>query len=178
MFVSLNSTNMTLDEAKEQFIQTWGGLATNWGINKTMAQVHALLLVSDELLSADDVMEKLHISRGNVNINMRELINWGLVSRASIKGERREFFQAEKDIWKVATRIASERRKREVEPILKALSNVKQIDTTKENKAEVQRFQEFIGSLEDFTASVDGAFDKLVKADQNWFTSTLLKLMR
>lgn len=169
---------MTLEEAKEQFVQTWGGLGSNWGINKIMAQVHALLLVSEELLTTEDVMEKLQISRGSANMNLRALVSWGLVSRTAVRGERKEYFIAEKDIWKIATRIASERRKREVEPILKALGNLKSFDTTAENEQEARTFREFIQSLEDFTDTVDGALDKMVRAEQHWFTSTLLKLLR
>jgi DNA-binding transcriptional regulator GbsR (MarR family) len=169
---------MTLEEAKNKFIQTWGGLGSNWGINKTMAQIHALLMVNSEPLTTEDVMEKLEISRGNANINLRALCDWGLAERMGVKGERKEFFIAEKDIWRVATRIAHERRKREVEPILKALSAAKEIDAKDIRKKEAQDFIEFIESLEQFTKKVDGAFDKLIKADQHWFTGTLLKLLK
>ncbi len=176
--LSHNIKTMTLEEAKNKFIQTWGGLGSNWGINKTMAQIHALLMVNTEPLTTEDVMEKLEISRGNANINLRALCDWGLVERMGVKGERKEFFIAEKDIWRVATRIAHERRKREVEPILKALSAAKEIDAKDIRKKEAQEFIEFIESLEQFTRKVDGAFDKLIKADQHWFTGTLLKLLK
>src|SRR4030081_2780806 len=110
---------MKLTEAKLQFIASWGAFGTHWGINRTMAQVHALLLVSPEPLSQVDLMEQLNISRGNVNMNIRELIDWGLVERVIIPGERKEFFTAEKDIWKVARQITRERKKRELDPMLK-----------------------------------------------------------
>ena len=78
---------MQLQEAKEKFVQAWGAFGTNWGINRTMAQVHALLLVSQQALSADDIMESLNISRGNANMNVRALIDWGLVyNRLSVFG--------------------------------------------------------------------------------------------
>src|SRR6185295_6647027 len=102
---------MKLPEAKDKFIHAWGKLGSSWGINRTMAQVHALLLISPEPLSAEDIMKELAISRGNANMNLRELINWGLVEKEHVKGERREFFSAEKDIWKVAMQIAKERKK-------------------------------------------------------------------
>ncbi len=96
---------MKLAEAKQQFISSWGAFGTHWGINRTMASIHALLLVSPDPLSQDDIMEQLNISRGNVNMNIRDLIDWGLVERILLQGERREYFSAEKDIWKVDTQI-------------------------------------------------------------------------
>ena len=82
---------MKLTEAKQQFISSWGAFGTNWGINRTMAQIHALLLVSADPLTQDDIMEELNISRGNVNMNIRELISWGLVERVILTGERKEY---------------------------------------------------------------------------------------
>ena len=110
---------MKLTEAKAQFISSWGAFGTHWGINRTMAQIHALLLISPDPITQDDIMEQLNISRGNVNMNTRDLIGWGLVDRVLIPGERKEFFTAEKDIWKVATQIIKERKKRELEPKIK-----------------------------------------------------------
>ena len=104
---------MKLIESKEKFINAWGTLGTSWGINRTMAQVHALLLISPDVLSAEDIMEALTISRGNANMNVRTLIDWGLVFKETRAGERKEFFYAEKDIWIVFKQIAKERRKRE-----------------------------------------------------------------
>ena len=82
---------MKLSEAKQQFISSWGAFGTHWGINRTMAQIHALLLVSADPMTQDDIMEELNISRGNTNMNIRELINWGLVERVILPGERKEF---------------------------------------------------------------------------------------
>src|SRR5437762_7038654 len=113
---------MKLTEAKQQFISSWGAFGTHWGINRTMAQIHALLLVSAEPLTQDDIMEELNISRGNTNMNIRELINWGLVERVILPGERKEFFSAEKDIWKGVRFIVKERRKRELNRLLKQLN--------------------------------------------------------
>ena len=118
---------MKLDEAKEKFIQAWGTLGSNWGISRTMAQVHALLLVSPEPLSAEDVMEQLQISRGNANLNLRALIDWGLVQKELRPGERKEFFAAEKDIWKVFRQVVKERRKRELEPMLEVLQTLSKV---------------------------------------------------
>ena len=119
---------MKLEDAKFKYIQTWGSLATSWGINKTMAQVHALLLVSTKPLSAEDIMEALQISRGNVNMNVRALIDWGIVQKEFVAGERKEFFVADKDIWELFKQITKERKKREIEPVLKVLEDLQQIE--------------------------------------------------
>lgn len=125
---------MKLAEAKQQFISSWGAFGTHWGINRTMAQIHALLLVSPDPLSQDDIMEQLNVSRGNANMNIRELIDWGLVDRVIIPGERKEYFSAEKDIWKVATQIVKERKKRELNPMLKLLEQLENVEGDKKIK--------------------------------------------
>ncbi|MEN9346521.1 MAG: hypothetical protein RLZZ77_32 [Bacteroidota bacterium] len=169
---------MKLDEAKDKFVQAWGSLGSNWGIPKTMAQVHALLLISEKPLSAEDIMSELDISRGNVNLNVRSLIDWGIVDRVTVKGERREFFIAEKDIWKVATMIANQRRKRELEPMLKVLSQVKVVDESGADPEALKAFTSTIENIENFSGKADVLLDKLIKADQHWFTGTLLKLVK
>ena len=126
--------NMKLVEAKAEFINQWGILGSQWGINRTMAQVHALLLVAAQPLSTDDIMEQLNISRGNANMNIRELIDWQLVQKTLIAGDRKEYFTAEKDIWKVATQIIKERKKRELEPMLKLLDQLEEVDGDKKDK--------------------------------------------
>ncbi len=168
---------MKLTEAKQQFISSWGAFGTQWGINRTMAQIHALLLVSTGPLTQDDLMEELSISRGNVNMNIRELIGWGLVDRVIISGERKEYFTAEKDIWKVATQIIKERKKRELDPMIKLLSQLENIDGDKKDK-EVQQFTQVIGSIKKLGLQADKTLDLLVKADENWFTGSILKIFK
>ncbi|WP_290795564.1 GbsR/MarR family transcriptional regulator [Flavihumibacter sp. UBA7668] len=168
---------MKLSEAKAQFIQTWGSLATQWGINKTMAQIHALLLITPNPLSQDDLMEELSISRGNANMNIRELIDWGLVDRVIIPGERKEFFLAEKDIWKVSRQIIKERKKRELEPLNKVLEQLQEVEGDKRN-AEVKAFTETIGNIRKFVSQTDKSLDTLIKADENWFWGSLIKMIK
>ncbi|MCB0697555.1 MAG: transcriptional regulator, partial [Chitinophagaceae bacterium] len=140
---------MKVEQAKQEFIQSWGVLGTQWGINRTMAQIHALLLVSAEPLCADDVMEQLQISRGNTNTNIRELIDWQLVYKVLKQGERKEFFIAEKDIWKVAMRIIKERKKKEFDPLLETVSQLQVIDGGKNSK-EGKAFLKTMQSIESF----------------------------
>lgn len=168
---------MKLAEAKQQFISSWGAFGTQWGINRTMAQIHALLLVSTEALTQDDIMEQLSISRGNVNMNIRDLIGWGLVDRVIVAGERKEYFTAEKDIWKVATQIIRERKKRELDPMIKLLAQLENVEGDKKDK-EVQQFTEMIGKIKKLGKQADKTLDLFIKADENWFTSSLLKMIK
>lgn len=168
---------MTLDEAKKRFIASWGSFGSNWGINRTMAQIHALLLISTSPISADDVMRELVISRGNVNMNLRDLIDWGLVDRVIITGERKEFFTAEKDIWKVARTIIRERKKRELEPMLKFLDSISNISGDKNDK-EVKAFTETIANLKKFSQQADKTLSTMMKAEETWLVGTMLKLFK
>lgn len=168
---------MKLSEAKQQFISSWGAFGTHWGINKTMAQIHALLLVSPDPLTQDDVMDQLTISRGNVNMNIRDLIDWGLVDRVIIPGERKEYFTAEKDIWKVATQIIKERKKRELDPMLKLLAQLENIEGDKKAK-DVKQFIDTVSGIRKFGNQADKMLDVMVKADENWFLGSLLKFFK
>lgn len=168
---------MKLDEAKKQFVEAWGTLGTNWGINRTMAQIHALLLVSPEALTTDEIMEKLDISRGNANMNLRALIDWGLAERKTRLGERMEYFTGEKDIWKVAVRIIRERRKREIDPLRTTLRDLRLIDDKDQKKDEYKAFMRLIDDIDGFAESADRITDKMVLSDQNWFYGSLMKLI-
>jgi DNA-binding transcriptional regulator GbsR (MarR family) len=168
---------MKLTESKEKFINAWGTLGTSWGINRTMAQVHALLLISPDALSAEEIMDELNISRGNANMNIRMLIDWGLVHKELKPGERKEFFNAEKDIWKVFKQIAKERRKRELEPIFKVLEEVKQVDGDKKDRR-IKAFVDSIEEIERFTRKADRTLETMIKADENWLLGSFMKLMK
>lgn len=167
---------MELQEAKKQFISAWGSFGSNWGINRTMAQIHALLLVSHEPICADDVMAELNISRGNVNMNLRELINWGLVDRVILTGERKEFFTAEKDIWKVARTIVRERKKRELEPMLKFLKSIHDVDGNQDDPA-IKTYTDTIEGIQKFGQQADKSLDRLIRAEENWFWGTMVKML-
>jgi DNA-binding transcriptional regulator GbsR (MarR family) len=168
---------MKLTEARQQFISSWGAFGTHWGINRTMAQIHALLLISAEPITQDDIMEQLNISRGNTNMNIRELINWGLVERVLLPGERKEYFTAEKDIWKVVRQIVKERKKRELEPMLKLLDQLEEVEGDKRDK-EVKAFVEVVGGIKRLGKQADKTLDMMIRADENWFVSGLMKVFR
>jgi DNA-binding transcriptional regulator GbsR (MarR family) len=168
---------MKLTEAKNQFISSWGAFGTHWGINRTMAQIHALLLISPDPLTQDDIMEQLNISRGNVNMNTRDLIDWGLVDRVLMPGERKEYFSAEKDIWKVATQIIKERKKRELDPMLKLLAQLEKIDGDKKDAA-TKQFTDTVASIRKFGSQTDKMLEVMIKADESWFLGSLLKFFK
>lgn len=168
---------MKLSEAKAQFISSWGAFGTHWGINRTMAQIHALLLISSDPITQDDIMEQLNISRGNVNMNTRDLISWGLVERVLLPGERKEFFSAEKDIWKVATQIIKERKKRELDPMLKLLGQLEQVEGDKKDK-NVKQFVDTVAGIRKFGTQADRMLDVMIKADESWFVGSLLKFFK
>jgi DNA-binding transcriptional regulator GbsR (MarR family) len=165
---------MVLKEAEKKFISAWGAIGTQWGINRTMAQIHALLLISENSLSSDEIMSNLNISRGNVNMNVRDLMSWGLVHKIIKFGERKEFFTAEKDIYKTAIQILKERRKRELVPILNLLSEIDSHDIIDENS---DHFKKVVGDIHKFGNRTNKILDKMSKADENWFTGSLMKFL-
>ncbi|MEM9300208.1 MAG: transcriptional regulator [Bacteroidota bacterium] len=164
---------MNYDEGKHKFIQAWGTLGSSWGINKVMAQIHALLLISPKSLTTDDIMDELKISRGNANMNIRALMDWGIVEKELIVGERKDHYRAGKDIWELARQVSRERRKREIEPILKVLGEVQSVSGKSD---EVKEFKTVTSDLKDFSGKIDGALDKFTRSDKNWFFKMLLKL--
>lgn len=168
---------MKLTEAKQQFISNWGAFGTHWGINRTMAQIHALLLVSPDPLTQDDMMEELNISRGNVNMNIRELINWGLVERVLLTGERKEYFSAEKDIWKVVKQIVKERKKRELEPMLQLLDKLEAVEGDKKDK-HVKAFVDTVSGIKKLGKQADKTLDAMIRAEESWFVGALMKIFK
>lgn len=166
---------MTFQDGKDRFIQSWGALGSSWGINRTMAQIHALLLISPKPLSADDIIEELKISRGNANMNIRALIDWGLVYKELKPGERREFFVAEKDMWEVVKQIIVQRKKKELEPMLKVLDELSSVESDDEKS---EMFVQVIKDIKLFSSKADSTLDTLVKADSNWFVGTFMKMIK
>ncbi len=166
---------MQLIDAKKQFVQAWGALGSQWGINKTMAQIHALMMLSNEPLSTEDIMEQLSISRGNANMNIRELTDWGLVSKVFKAGERRDYFVGEKDVWKIAKQVAKIRKTRELDPILNLLNSIKNLDDSSKSE-EVKHFQKMVDDVHKLATNVDRLIEGIFKAEQNWFWDKVLKL--
>lgn len=170
---------MNIDQAKHEFIQTWGKLGTEWGINRTMAQVHALLLVSPEPLSTDEIMEQLKISRGNAHMNLKALMDWGLIAKEIRAGVRKEYFSAEKDIWEVARTIATQRRKRELDPLMKALERLLEVEESrKAYEQEAKEFKKLVQDILSLGKKGNALLDLVLKLDQGSFFKPILKLIR
>ncbi len=167
---------MEFKEAKNKFIQTWGALGSQWGINKTMAQIHALLMVSNEAVSMEDIMEDLQISRGNASMNLRALMDWGIVYKEYKTGERREYFTAEKDLDELAVKIAKERSKREIKPALKVLKEVSSIGA--DGTAQERHFVAQTTKLYDFVLQADNMLDKVTELKDNWLGRLVVKIMK
>ena len=145
-------------DIKERFILHWGEMGTRWGINRTMAQVQALLFISENPLSADEIMDELQISRGNVSMSLRELINWGIVTKMHVKGERKEYYTTEKDVWKLFQIIVRERKKREIDPTVGVLDDIiEELDQT--DQPEKLYFQRQLASLIEFVEIGTELFD-------------------
>lgn len=166
-----------LGEAREDFVSQWGAIGSAWGINRTMAQIHALLLTAPEPLGTDEIMEELRISRGNANTNLRDLVGWGLVRSVVKKGERREFFEAEKDVWKMFCIIARERKRREIHPAIEVLQRCAH-KTAGRQDARTKDFHRQMNELSDFLKLGERALEAIASSEQSRavkFLSNLIK---
>jgi DNA-binding transcriptional regulator GbsR (MarR family) len=168
---------MELPEAKQKFIEAWGKLGSEWGINRTMAQVHALLLVTPDALTTEEIMEQLRISRGNANMTVRDLISWGLVEKQLRTGERKEYFYADKDTWNIARQVAKERRKRELDPVLKILDELAKVQGDKKDP-EFKTFNKSVNDINKLAKNVDKTLQTMIKADESWFWGSILKVFK
>ncbi|MFT6149326.1 MAG: DNA-binding transcriptional regulator GbsR (MarR family) [Saprospiraceae bacterium] len=166
---------MELKEGKEKFLQAWGTLGSNWGINRTMAQIHALLLIAPEALSSEEIRQELNISMGNANMNVRALIDWGLVYKELKPGERKEYFVAEKDMWEVTRKVITERKKKELEPLVKILDDINIVDG---DSKEVEEFKKVVQEMQIFARKADSTLDNLVKTKQSWLVNTFMGMMK
>ena len=168
---------MELAEGKLKFIEAWGKLGSEWGINRTMAQVHALLLITPDALTTEDIMEKLNISRGNANMTLRDLIGWGLIEKQHRSGERKEYFFAEKDTWIIARQVAQERKKRELDPVMKLLNELNNVQGD-EQDPEYKTFKKSVSDINKLTKNVNKTLETMLKADENWFWGSIFKIFK
>ena len=163
---------MKYAEAKEEFIQVWGSLGTNWGINKAMAQIHALLLATQNPMTTDEIMEELNISRSNANLNIRTLLDWELIYKKHVAGDRKEYFVADKDMWAVSVKIMKVRRRREVEPVVRELKALSQFEAA---SFEEKNFKKVLTEMNDLSEKMLKLGDVVEKADRMNFFKWILK---
>jgi DNA-binding transcriptional regulator GbsR (MarR family) len=166
-----------LEEARDRFVSSWGAIATAWGINRSMAQIHAALMAASEPLTTDDLMDQLDISRGNANTNLRDLVDWGLIRQVVVRGERKQFFEAEKDPWKVFCTIARERKRRELEPALDTLRDAAAM-TAPLTDAEAQVFHGQMEQLADFLTITNNMIDKVVALEESQVVPKVMRLFK
>lgn len=171
------SSPTQLDAARDEFVTQWGAIGNSWGVNRTMAQIHALLMVTPDPMSTDQVMEELKISRGNANMNLRELVGWGLIRSIVRKGERKEFFEAEKDVWKIFCIVTRERKRREIDPVQDVLLRCQE-QTAGLKGPEAEAFQKQIKELADFVATTSKIMDRVASSQQSKIVPLASKLFK
>lgn len=155
------------------FILHWGEMGTHWGVNRSVAQIHALLYLSDRPLHAEEICETLGLARSNVSNGVKELQGYGIVRRAHLEGDRRDHFVAETDLWEMLTRIVSERKRREIDPTIEALQR---LSAEMESREDVPtHIRERIGRMHDFIGTLAHWYDDVRKLPKSTLT-TLMKL--
>lgn len=162
-------------KAIEQFVLLWGEMASAWGINRTMAQIHALLYAESDPLDTDAIMEQLSISRGNANMNLRNLLQWQLIHKVHFKGQRKDYYTAEKDVWNIVSMIVRERQVREIEPIRENLTECLALfDEAEQLTPGEQEFRERIDNFIEFLEM----FDRFTKAMLPYINKRNLKFLK
>lgn len=166
-----------LEEAREEFLAQWGALGSAWGVNRTMSRIHALLMISREALTTDEVMEDLEISRGNAHTNLKELVSWGLVRQVTRKGVRKDLYEAEKDVWKVVRLISRQRRQRELEPAVEVLEDC--LERTRGLRdVESKAFREQLGELHEFATLADKVLERVGREEVGRVLPWLAKFLK
>lgn len=147
--------------ASAKFVESWGSMGALWGINRSMARIHALLLATKEPLGLEEITEQLEISRGNASMCLKELRHWGVIRRVHLTGERRDYYIAETDVWSMLFRIASERKKREFDPALSALREV-----LESIESEDDLVKERLGELEEILRAADRLLQRFLASEK------------
>ena len=166
---------MDYGEAKSTFIKQWGDLGTKWGINRTMGQIHACLLISPKPLCTDQIMQKLAISRGNTCMNLKALQEWGLIYKECVDGCRKEYYVAEKDMFTVFRQIVIHRKKEELDPLVRLMETYGDVE---ENCPESSEFCKVITDIRYFSTKADTTLDSLLSANPEWFIGSFLRMIR
>ena len=154
------------------FVLHWGEMGTNWGVNRSVAQMHALLYLSDRPLHAEEISDTLALARSNVSTGLKELQSYGIVRRTHVEGDRRDHFVAETDLWELLMRISAERKRREVDPTIALLADLKErIDRRDDLPRHVR---ERIGRMHEFISTLTNWYDQVRRLPK----PTLVTLMK
>jgi DNA-binding transcriptional regulator GbsR (MarR family) len=153
----------TLTPVTEKFILHWGEMGTRWGINRTVAQVDALLFISPKPLNAEEIAETLSVARSNVSTSLRELQGWGIVRVVHVLGDRRDHFESLKDVWEIFRIVAEERKRREIDPTIRVLREcVDELDAKSAGESDKYTRQRLESMLE-FLTAMTGLFEEAVR---------------
>jgi len=150
-----------LTPVQERFVLHWGEMGYRWGINRTVAQIHALLYLSPRPLSADQICEALGVARSNVSTSLRELQNWGIVKVAHVMGDRRDHFESMKNVWEMFRVVLHERKKREIDPTLALLRAC--VDETAKPGVKDDYTRERLVEMRDFFETMSGWYDQIAQ---------------
>jgi DNA-binding transcriptional regulator GbsR (MarR family) len=173
-----------LRTAQDLFIRRWGEMGQTWGINRTMAEIHALLYITAQPLCTDDVMERLHISRGNASMSLRALCDWGIIRRLHKRGERREYFESLSDVWEMFSIIAAERKRREMDPVLETIKQCQRmLDESSVGKSAakleaVQLTRQRLAGMEEFMEVTNKIFQQFVGNAKSGLTRVAKVLLK
>ncbi len=162
-----------LSPAQQSYILHWGEMGTKWGINRTVAQVHALLFISPNPLNAEQITNTLQVARSNVSNSLRELMGWGIVRRVHVLSDRRDHFESMGDVWEMFRVILDERKKREIDPTLAMLEQCLQ-EARKEKGAESQYTADRLQELHDFLSITSKWYGQISK----WPTNLLVRFLK
>jgi DNA-binding transcriptional regulator GbsR (MarR family) len=156
-----DTTKTTLTPVAQKFILHWGEMGTKWGINRTVAQVHALLFLSPKPIPADEIAETLSVARSNVSTSLRELQGWGIVRVVHVLGDRRDHFETLKDVWEIFRTVSEERKRREIDPTLRVLGEcVQELKTSAPGDAYTR---ERLESMLEFLTTMTGLFEEVLR---------------
>ena len=170
----MTENTVELTDGLREFILHWGEMGPSWGVNRTVAQIHALLYVSPEPLNAEQISEALVVSRSNVSMSLKELGNWRLVKVVRKPGDRRDYFESMQDVWEMFRVVMEERKRREIDPTLAVLRRcVDEIDNSKKN-VESAHSKKQLKQMLSFVETVSTAFEKT----RNWPTEALVKAIK
>jgi DNA-binding transcriptional regulator GbsR (MarR family) len=162
-----------LPAAVEQIVLRWGDLGGQWGVNRSVAQIQALLFLSDRPLTAEDIAETLGMARSNVSNSLRELMTWKLIHRVPVLGDRRDHYEAETDLWQMATKVAQGRKTREIDPMVAAIRDA--MAHLDENDSEVSaQVKGRLHRMHEFVTTVDSWYQQMLNVPPE----TLMRLIR
>lgn len=166
---------MDYKDTRNQFIMSWGELGVRWGVSKTMAQIHALLLINCEPLSYDEIIAELDISRGNAHNNTHNLLEWDLIYKVEVDGEKKDYFIAEKDVHKIFQRILVQRKKEELDPLINQLKSLSILQPSCKESRELKKI---INDLSFVSEKADLLLNIVLRSDIQWLMSIVGKMVR